>query len=614
MMLPPEPLSPTVSVVIVTWNAIGHTKTCIESLFEKTAYADFDVIVVDNGSTDDTLEYLRSIAGITLVECGENLGFAKGANIGIAHSKPDSDVVVVNNDIKITDPDWIGKLRRAAYSDSNVAVVGCRLVFPDGKLNHTGSFVRPYEMLGENESGLEDDIGQCTKNRKVEAVIGAVLYMKRAAIEVLGAFDEAYFAYFEDTDLCYRARKKGFEILYCGELTLEHAGSASLKENRYDFNEMYMASRKVFTARWREEILDSRELSVVWSSTLHLPVGYATATRNIIKKLWAEGVYVNYHSLYSDHSEPNTGDPLLDDVRRIPRRAGSLWVAAGPADLWKRVPSEFRVGYTMLEVDGIPREWVDAANRAVEVWVPSQFNVETFESSGVKRPIHKIPLGVDTDYFHPAITPYKKFQRFTFLSLFEWGERKGPEILIKAFNEEFSLSDDVVLVIACTNWDPAVNIRASIERLELRKKRAPIIVYVNPQLEGYQMGTLYRAADIFVLPTKGEGFGLPILEAMACGVPPIATNWSGHTEFFDESVGYPIEVQCMESAVAKCPYYEGFRWALPNLEHLRALMRRAVTNQDELRQKAAAAAERAQRYDWRITAGLIKERLKALSL
>jgi GT2 family glycosyltransferase len=614
MNLPPEPLSSNVSIVIVTWNALTHTKTCLDSLFSKTAYEDFDVFVVDNGSTDGTLDFLRAIDGITLIENGENLGFARGANIGISHTKPDSDVILLNNDIRITDPDWIGKLRRASYSDPAIGVAGCRLVFPDGTLNHTGAYIRPFELFGENESGLEDDINQCIEQRFVEAVIGAVLYLKRPALDRLGGgFDESFFSYFEDTDLCYRARQQGMKVVYCGGLTLEHAGSASLKENKYDFGEMFSKSKKIFTDRWRKTILNERSPAVVWCSTIHLPVGYASVTRNVIKKLWDANVFVTYEHLYSDETEPNTGDPLIDDVRRLPRREGSPWVAAGPADLWRRVPNEFRIGYTMLEVDGIPDDWVEEANRTVEVWVPSGFNVETFSASGVKRPIYKIPLGIDTDYFHPDIKPYRRFSQFTFLSLFEWGERKAPDILIKAFNEEFSASDDVALVIACTNWDPAVNIRSVLDRLKLRKNRAPIILYINPQLEGYQMGSLYRSADAFVLPTKGEGFGLPILEAMACGVPPITTDWSGQTEFFDETVGYPIEVQKLEPAIAKCPYYEGFRWALPNLEHLRELMRQAVSNPDELQSKGAAAAARAKQYDWRVTAGLIKERLEALT-
>ena len=91
----------------------------------------------------------------------------------------------------------------------------------------------------------------------------------------------------------------------------------------------------------------------------------------------------------------------------------------------------------MLEVTGLPQEWVDGCNSMDEVWVPASFNVETFRDSGVRVPIRVMPLGVDVDYFHPSITGFRPSDRFTFLSVFEWGERKAPEVLLRAFAEEF---------------------------------------------------------------------------------------------------------------------------------------------------------------------------------
>jgi GT2 family glycosyltransferase len=604
---------PPVAIVVVTWNGLAYTKTCIESILELTDYPAFELIVVDNGSTDGTLEYLRSLEHVKLISNEVNLGFSKGANIGIAAASPDSDIVILNNDIKITDPQWLQKLAKAAHTRETIGIVGCRLVFPDGTLNHTAAYVRPFELFGENEGGTEDDIGQATETKPVEAVIGAVMYIKRSAIDKLGGFDESYFSYFEDSDLCYRAAQAGFEVLYCGEVTLEHLGSASLKENRYDFDDVFQTSRAIFVERWKSYVIDERRPAVEWWSTLHQPIGYANMTRHILRQLWKRRVYVTYRHIYADLVEPNTGDPLIDDIKRLSTRSGALKVAASPAEYWRKLGDQLRVGYTMLEVDGIPQDWVELANKCVEVWVPTSFNEKTFGESGVKRPIFRIPLGVDLDYFNPNIRPYRRLPGFTFLSLFDWGERKAPDILIKAFNEEFSADDDVCLVIACTNTDPAVSIQQAIETLKLRKNRAPIIIYVNPRLEGYQMGSLYRSADSFVLPTKGEGFGLPILEAMACGLPVIATDWSGHTDFFDEQVGYPIHVEKLEPAIAKCPYYQGFRWALPDFEHLRFLMRYVYEHPGEAKAKGLKAAARARNFSWANTAALIAERAEALN-
>lgn len=607
------PLSPRVGVVILTWNARAHTQVCLDSLFGETTWAEMDVVVVDNGSTDGTLEDLRSRDKITLIENGENLGYAKGCNIGLAALDDSTDVIFLNNDIRITDSEWIGKLRDLAYSASEIGIVGCRLIDTEGRINHAGAFMRPVEMIGENIGGMEDAIGQYQENREVEAVMGAVMYVKRSLLDLVGAFDEEYFSYYEDTDLCYRAREAGYSTWYAGGLTLEHAYNVSRRENDFDYWAMYESSGKIFSRKWRSWIRDHRKTAATWHSTLHHPIGYAQVAREEMRALYDLDLDVSYESLYVEGFEGNTGDGLIDDLKQLEPRADSIHVAAGTADLWGRVGAGRKVGYTMLEVDGIPKDWVEATKKMDEIWVPTEFNRQTFEESGVTKPIQVIPLGVDTDHFNPEIRPYRRFDDFIFLSVSTWGERKAPEILLQAFNAEFGRDDGVALLFVCTHRDPAVDVMAEIDRLRLDRGRAPIIISFNPSLEGYQMGSLYRSADAFALATKGEGWGMPILEAMACGLPVITTGWSGQTAYFDDSVGYPIEVQTMEPAIAKCEYYEGFNWALPDLEHLRAQMRHVFENRAEAEAKGRAAATRAASLSWRASAEKVRERLEALS-
>jgi glycosyltransferase involved in cell wall biosynthesis len=107
---------------------------------------------------------------------------------------------------------------------------------------------------------------------------------------------------------------------------------------------------------------------------------------------------------------------------------------------------------------------------------------------------------------------------------------------------------------------------------------------------------------------------MPILEAMACGLPTITTSWSGPADFLHEGIGFPLEVKSLVPAEARCPYYEGFEWAEPDADHLRARMREVVSDQERARQKGlAAAAEVASRYTWEHTAERIRERLRELS-
>jgi glycosyltransferase involved in cell wall biosynthesis len=266
----------------------------------------------------------------------------------------------------------------------------------------------------------------------------------------------------------------------------------------------------------------------------------------------------------------------------------------------------------MLEVTGLPREWVDGCNSMDEVWVPATFNVETFRASGVTVPIRVMPLGVDPGFLNPGITGFRPSDRFTFLSVFEWGERKAPEVLLRAFAQEFKESEDAMLLLAIYNRDPTIDVQREVARLDLPPS-APIVLMVNPEFADYQMGSLYRSADCFVLSTRGEGWGMPVLEAMACGLPAIATNWSGPADFLTPAVGYPLDVKAMVDAEARCPYYDGFQWAEPDAEHLRFLLREVFDHPDDARAKGlAAAADVAGNYTWQHVANRVTARLLEL--
>ena len=181
---------------------------------------------------------------------------------------------------------------------------------------------------------------------------------------------------------------------------------------------------------------------------------------------------------------------------------------------------------------------------------------------------------------------------------------------MRAYAAAFTRRDDVLLVLRVNNFDADVDVARQIAALRLPADAPPIVVIYNRQISDDSLGSLYRSADCFVLPTRGEGWGLPILEAMACGLPVIATDWSGQTEFFHGGVGYPLRVRRLVAANAKCPYYLGWRWADPDEEHLIALMRYVYEHPGEARQVGARAAqEAAARWTWAHAAERIHTRL-----
>jgi glycosyltransferase involved in cell wall biosynthesis len=200
------------------------------------------------------------------------------------------------------------------------------------------------------------------------------------------------------------------------------------------------------------------------------------------------------------------------------------------------------------------------------------------------------------------------------LSIFEWGERKAPDILLRAFNQEFRATEAVILLCKILNADPDVDVHEQIRGFDLDSAGGRIHISLNHVVPTNQLGMLYRSADCFVLTTRGEGWGMPIIEAMACALPVIATDWSAQCDFMNEDNAYPLAVARLIPAIAKCPYYAGFRWADPSYTELRRLMRYVYSHSNEGRAKGAAASrEVLSRWTWDNSASKIIARLDEIT-
>jgi glycosyltransferase involved in cell wall biosynthesis len=341
---------------------------------------------------------------------------------------------------------------------------------------------------------------------------------------------------------------------------------------------------------------------LVWQSRWGLPLGYSIHSEEMALARLERGV-----DLYFRASPwPVRGAIRHPELQRVSERqapAGPPCVIYDQADLFDLERRGFKVGFTMLEVDGLPPDWVAACNRMDEVWTPSRWGVEVFRQAGVTRPLRSMPLGFDPARFRPGLPAHRIAGRCTFLSVFEWGERKAPELLLRAFAAAFTARDDVALVLRVNNFDGDVDVPGEIARLGLPADAPPVLLLLNHQVRADELGSLYCSADCFVLPTRGEGWGMPALEAMACGLPVIATAWSGLTEFLDEEVALPVRPRALIDARAKCPYYEGFRWADPDFDELVGRLRWVYRNREAARELGRRAATRAgERWTWAQTA------------
>jgi GT2 family glycosyltransferase len=607
-----------VTIIILTWNGLAYTKRCLETLREQTVFPDYEVVVVDNGSTDGTVEYLRSLPWLRLFENSENLGFVRGNNRALAECGGDSDFVLLNNDTEIIQPEWLSRLQATAYSAPEVGIVGARLRRPDGMLQHAGTYMPVETFWGQQIGACEKDVNQFNADAEVEGIVFACAYIKREVYERVGPLDEDYFSYFEDSDYCLKARSQGFKVVCCGSATIVHHENTSTRVNKVSFHDLFLDSQKTFKRKWQAALESSRYTSEVnWHSLLNFPTGYANSSRELVLELDRQGVRVNYRYLYGPGTvfvrpEPDQSTSYMINVIRGRRvNPSGVQVFYGQGDSFRTNYRSYKIGYTMLEVDGLPREWVRRANLMDEVWTPSSFNAGTFRASGVERPVHVMPLGVNPAYFNPEIEGYPVPGVFTFLSAFEWGERKAPEVLLRAFNDEFRSDEQAVLVCKVYNQDASVNVPRQVSRLGLKDGGGRVVFSINEVVPAHQLGALYRSADCFVLPSRGEGWGLPVLEAMACGLPVIATAWSAQTDFINDEIAYPLGIEGLVPAESKCPYYRGFKWAEPSYEHLRALLRRVYENREEAGRKGArASAEVLGRWTWRHSAEKIIRRLR----
>jgi GT2 family glycosyltransferase len=608
-----------VCIIVLAWNGVDYTKRCLASLRANTVFPDYRVTVVDNGSIDGTPKLLESVDWIKVIRNDRNLGFVRGNNIALRQCPPECDVILLNNDTEILQPDWIERLQQTAHAAPENGIVGCRLRRPSGMLQHAGAYMPPT-FWGQQIGGNEEDINQFNTDREVESVVFACAYIKRELLDRIGLLDEEYTSYFEDTDYCMKAREAGFHTLCCGSVTLLHHENTSITANGSNFTEVFEKSRAVFSKRWKKQIESGRyNRKLAWQSIVNFESGYAISSKQLMLAMDRMGVELSYKYAYGPGTpfplpEPEASDSyMINFIRQRPFAGSGVQVLYGQGDVFDRNNGKYKIGFSMLETDHIPAAWVAAANRMDEVWVPSSFNAETFRNSGVKRPIHVIPLGIDPDYFNPSITSYRLGDLFTFLSVFEWGERKAPEILLKAFNDEFKHDEDVALVCKTNNSDPGVNVATQVRRMKLKATGGRIIFSLNELIPTAQLPALYRSADCFVLSTRGEGWGMPVLEAMACGLPVIATDWSSHCDFMNEENAYPVRVERLVFAEAKCPYYKGFKWAEPSYEHLRAQMRHVYENREEARAKGARAAiEARERWTWNHGAKKIIGRLQAI--
>jgi GT2 family glycosyltransferase len=221
---------PAASVIILNWNGRRFLDTCLTGVLAQELPGGYEVVLVDNASTDGSPDYVRtSFPRVRVVEAKGNLGFAGGNNLGFREARG-RHLVLLNNDTGVR-PGWLQALVSRADQDLGAGAVTSKLVFMDrpGVIQNAGSVVLTDGSGGDRGTG-EEDHGQYEHAEEVfAACAGAALY-RREALDDVGRFDETFFLYYEDTDLSWRMRLRGWRILYEPGAVVEHVHSGSSGE------------------------------------------------------------------------------------------------------------------------------------------------------------------------------------------------------------------------------------------------------------------------------------------------------------------------------------------------------------------------------------------------
>ncbi len=631
----------SVSIIIPVLNNLELTKQCLNAIEHAGGLTMTEIIVVDNASHDGTPAFLREAqrkGELSFIRNEKNHGFAHACNQGAAMARG-KFVLFLNNDTVVT-VGWLDALWNTARKP-DVGVVGAKLLYPDGTIQHAGiGWINGVpDHPGRHSNPMAPEVNT---PRELDMVTGACLVMPRDLFVELGGFDQVYRNGVEDVDLCLRVRAMGRKVCYQPLAVVFHLEGKSA--GRFDH---VTDNLKVFFKRW-QGWFDSNHTFKVPQGPRLIP-----AERSLFRPTVAgesptvawQGSFLDYGSL--SHVNRALTDALskqgglrltrvqstkpegdLPKALRRYRNEVTTTPAANPTVTvrhswppnWTAPQNGAWVQIQPWEFGALPVEWVQHSAQVDEFWVYTEYVRRVYVDSGVAPDKVKIvPLGIDPQKFHPAVAPLKLNTKKSFKFLFVGGtiRRKGPDLLLQAYLDTFTAADDVCLVIKDFGGHGVYAGQTFAEQIRAARAKpdAPEILYLNQDLAPEAVAGLYTACDCLVHPYRGEGFGLPVLEAMACGLPVVVTGGGATDDFATDEYAYrlPSRRESLGMSVG------GFQlvspgWLLePDLKALAEQLRWVATHPAEATEKGQAASEYVRReWTWENSAKIAAQRLQRL--
>lgn len=234
------------SIIILTYNQLDYTKKCIESIRKYTAPDTYEIIVVDNNSTDGTVEWLGQQQDILCISNSENKGFALGCNQGILKAQGNT-ILLLNNDVVVTQ-NWLTNMVASLYSRDDIGAV-CPVT----------NFCSYYQSIPVSYKSLDEMQEFASNHNKSNSalweerlkLVAFCMLLKKEVIHEIGLLDKRFFpANYEDDDYSFRIRFAGYRLMLCKDTFVHHFGSISLKSNPQAHAESLQTNRKRFIDKW----------------------------------------------------------------------------------------------------------------------------------------------------------------------------------------------------------------------------------------------------------------------------------------------------------------------------------------------------------------------------
>lgn len=278
--------------------------------------------------------------------------------------------------------------------------------------------------------------------------------------------------------------------------------------------------------------------------------GYSKVNRNLALSLYKQNISVEIDPISFKNNDMNEIEAKVFSTFRKPVGKDAILVDSVIPTQANPISGNYNILYTTSESCHIPKQFIDAASMYDELWVTSSFSKNAFHFEGYKKPITIVPPIVNRGSYNERVIPYSfrpQLKSFSFLSVLTWGYRKGSDALLKAYCKAFNSSDDVslVLLIAEKSKTAQEEIKKDI-RKSLDFAGSPHVCVCMKTIPEYQLPSFYKACNAFVLPSRGEGFGLPFCEASLCGLPVISTRYGGQLDFLSDENSTLVTIDDLE--------------------------------------------------------------------